>query len=349
MSHIPVEIKKLEQSQVEIAGEIPSADFESERAAVLKKFGEKADIPGFRKGHVPDTVLLKHFGEEAILYEMAEQALKKAYPAILEAEKIDAIGEPRISLTKLAAGNPLGFKITTSVMPDITLPDYAKLAASVPALTKEETTDKEVQNVIDEIRKARGKPATDSKILTPDGKPQKKEPELPELTDEFAKSLGDFKDVADLKAKIKENIAKEKEFRARDKRRVEIIEKILKETSFAVPEPFIQSEMAKILGRLKDDISRAGLEWDMYLKQAGKTEVDIAKEMRPEAEKRAKIQLIVHEIAHKENITPEKDIVEHEIKHIMEIHQDADKIAVQAYVESVLLNEAIFKWLEKRT
>ncbi|PIP73389.1 MAG: hypothetical protein COW88_02100 [Candidatus Lloydbacteria bacterium CG22_combo_CG10-13_8_21_14_all_47_15] len=362
MPDIEVQIKTLDGSQVEITGEIPVADFETERASALKTFGERADIPGFRKGHVPDDIISKHIGESAILHEMAEYALKKAYPDILIKNKIDALGEPKITLTKLATGNPLGFKILTSVMPKIVLPDYKKIAAGIPKPEKEEATDEEVKNVIDEVRKARatdkasGKKqeqetdatrANKSGILDAEGKPiQKKEPELPELTDEFAQSLGDFKSVSDLEAKIKENLTHEKEYRARDKRRAEIAEKILAESDFAVPDPFVKSETVKMLGRLKDDVARAGVEWSAYLTQANKTEDALAKDMRPEAEKRAKLQLLIHEIAAKEHITPDKEILEHEIKHIMEMHPDADISAVNAYVASILTNEAIFKFLE---
>jgi len=67
----------------------------------------------------------------AILEEMAELALSKIYPEIIIKEKIDAIGRPEISITKLAKDNPLEFKIITSVLPEVKLGDYKKIAKEI--------------------------------------------------------------------------------------------------------------------------------------------------------------------------------------------------------------------------
>lgn len=85
-----------------------------------------------------------------ILETMTELALRDLYPKILEGEKIDAIGRPRIEITKLAAGSPLGFKITTAVYPKFALPDYRALAA--PLIRAEPTTkDKRRLKIMDAI------------------------------------------------------------------------------------------------------------------------------------------------------------------------------------------------------
>ncbi len=126
-----VEIKKLPESELEITGEISAGDFESCRQAAIKNLSEGVKIDGFRPGNAPEKILIDKIGEGTILEKMAEIALQKAYPKILEENKIQAIGRPLIDVTKIAKGNPLGFKIRTAAMPEIELPDYKAIAKKI--------------------------------------------------------------------------------------------------------------------------------------------------------------------------------------------------------------------------
>ena len=123
-----ITIKKLEGSRVEITGTVPADVFSSFRSKALQNINDQVTIDGFRKGKVPENILVSKVGEMAVLEEMAELALAKTYPQIIVAEKIDAIGQPEISITKIAAGNPLEFKAVTTVLPEIKLGDYKKIA-----------------------------------------------------------------------------------------------------------------------------------------------------------------------------------------------------------------------------
>lgn len=113
-----------------MAGEIPAEKFEAFRRPALTSLNQSVTIDGFRLGRAPEPVLRERLGETKILEAMAELALRDFYPKILEEKKIDAIGQPRIEITKLAPGNPLGFKITTAIYPCFTLPDYRAAAAT---------------------------------------------------------------------------------------------------------------------------------------------------------------------------------------------------------------------------
>ena len=143
-----IAIKKLPNSEIEIEGELDSDLFETYFAKAVKKIGENLELDGFRKGKVPENILLSKVPEIQILEEMAELALSEQYPKILEGlpaqagEKIntlDVIGRPEISITKLARRNPLGFKIRTAVVPEVKLPDYKKIAQEIIS----KITDKE--------------------------------------------------------------------------------------------------------------------------------------------------------------------------------------------------------------
>src|SRR3989338_10213686 len=151
-------VKKLPKSEIEIEGELEADLFENYFEKALKKLGANIELDGFRKGKIPDNVLVSKIPEIHVLEEMAELALAEHYPKIIEAEKIDAISRPAISITKLARKNPLGFKIKTAVLPKIKLPDYRDIAKKIISkITEAEkyisVTEKDLEDTIMDIRK----------------------------------------------------------------------------------------------------------------------------------------------------------------------------------------------------
>ncbi len=369
-----IKINKLPKSEVEIEGELEAEVFESYWDKALHKIGENLEVDGFRKGKVPENVLLSKIPEAQILGEMAEMALSDYYPKILEEEKIDAISAPEISITKLARKNPLGFKIKTSTMPEVGLPDYKKIAKKALEDTEKEgknteATDQELEDTIMDIRKSRAKhvhiaetgEAEDHKHEHKEGeahehKDQASEvkdasmpdAELPEFNDDFVRSLGPFKDVADFKDKLKENIKLEKENQAREKTRLKIIEEIIKELKIELPEVLVQVELDKILYRMESDITQMGLKFEDYLRHINKTIEDLRKEFRGDAEKKAKLALILNEIAKQEKIIADQEQVANEVAQILSHYKDADPERAKTYAENVLTNEKVFQFLENQ-
>ncbi len=362
-----INIKKLPKSEVEIEGELEADLFEAYFARALQKIGENLEIDGFRKGKVPENVLLSKVPEIAILEEMAQMALSEHYPKILEEEKIDAVSRPEISITKLARKNPLGFKIRTAVLPAIKLPDYKSLAkkilASVTDKEKDtDVTDEDVDNTILDIRKSRAPKkhvadttppdpslSGDENNVPPDKGENKGVPlELPEFNDEFVQALGPFENVADFKTKLKENIKIEKANLLKEKTRVKIIEKIIEDSELEVPDILTELELDKILYKMESDIAGMGLKFEDYLKHLNKTKEDLRKEFRKDGEKKAKLALVLNEIAKVEKIIAEEEAVAKEVAHILEHYKDADPERARMHAENVLTNEMIFAFLENQ-
>jgi trigger factor len=357
-----INIKKLPKSEVEIEGEIDADKFEAYFTKALKKIGENVKIDGFRKGKIPESVLLSKVPEISILEEMAEMALSENYPKILIEEKIDAIGRPEISIIKLARKNPLGFKIKTAVLPIIKLPDYKEDAKKViskitDAEKNTEVSEEDLENTIMDIRKSRAPKihiAEEHEHKDPSadeagGKEHiHPEPELPEFNNEFVKGLGPFKDVADFKAKLKENIKLEKENQLKEKTRLKIIEKIIDESDIDLPNILVEIELDKILYKMESDITQMGLKFEDYLKHLNKTVTDLRKEFRTDAEKKAKFALVLNEIAKIEKITADEEQIAMEVAAILEHYKDADPERARMHAENVLTNEKIFQFLENQ-
>lgn len=346
-----LEINKKEKSIVEIKGEVETADFELAREKAIAKLAEHIELDGFRKGKAPKDMVIKKLGDQIILEEMAQITLGKVYPQIITENKIDAIGYPQVNITKLASDNPLGFTILTAVIPEIDLPDYKSLSKEIlKNAEKGEVKDEEYESFIKQIKRA--KAHDEFHKANPDVKghdhAEVKDEDLPELDMEYLKTLGNFSDMQDFETKVRADILRDKEFKAKEKTRLALIDAIEKETKIDVPEILVASEIEKMLARMKSDIERMGLKYEDYLKSLGKSDDDIRKEFKGDAEKRAKVQMIVGEIAVKENLKPDPEKVKEEIKKVMEAYKDADENDAKMYIESVLVNEEVFKFLENQ-
>jgi len=344
-------INKLEKSRVEITGSINSEVWEKYRKQALKNINETINVDGFRKGMVPENVLVSKVGDGAIHEEMAELALSKAYVEILIDNKIDAIGKPTVQVTKLTKGNPLEFKAETAVVPEVKLPDYKKLAADEVKKTngKElDVTDKDIDDAILKVRKSRvSHEGHDHEKLSPEEHEKAIMDSLPEFNDEFVRGLGgDFTDIEDFKKKVRVMIGQNKKDEAREKTRLRIAEAITAKTEIELPEVMIETELARTQAQFSADLEHMGVKMEDYLKHAKKTREDIRKEWAPHAEKKAKLQLVLNAIAQAENIHPDQKEIEAEVNHIVEHYKEADRERASVYAETVLTNEKVFQFLE---
>lgn len=349
---IKSEIKKGEKSTIDIIAEIQEADLLPYRERAIAQLGANVEIKGFRKGKVPADVIEKEFGDMRILDEMAHMAISESYPQLLEEHKLDAIGRPSVSVTKLAVGNPLGFTITTAVVPEIKLPDYAKIASSVMKGKDDATiSDGELDEAMLHIRKMRFQDEAMKEGKDPKETAKTEDKDIPELTDDYVKTLGKFENVDDFKNKLKENLTLEKEQKAKEKKQMEVAEQILEKTDMEIPTMLVDYEVQKMMAQLENDIAMSGMKFDDYLKHIKKTKEELRKEWNEPASKRAKMNLIIDTIAKAEKLAPSDEEITTETAKIMEQYKDmkdVEEANVQAYVASILTNQKVFDFFEKQ-
>ncbi len=337
-----LEIKNLENGSVEIKGEISWKDFSAFEKKALGRLLEHLEMPGFRKGNVPEEIARKQLGDQLILSDMAELAIQEFYPSILEEKNIDAIGRPSVAITKLARDNELGFTITTEVLPKIKLPDYKKIAKNTEAIAEVGVTEEEIDKVIEDLRQMRAYGHVHDHTDDSHGHTEP----LPEVTDEFAKSFGPFKSVVELRAKIKENVLKEKDQNEKDKRRIAIMDGIISKTDFPVPPIILKSEQEKMIAQIESDVARSGMEFDAYLKHTKKTRENLMEEFKGEAERRARFQILINAIAKDMNVKTTDEEVDAEAQKLMQMYPGADLARTKAYADMILVNEKILSTLE---
>ena len=139
-----------------------------------------------------------------------------------------------------------------------------------------------------------------------------------------------------------------KENKAKETRRIKILEAIVEATETEIPELLVSAELDKMVYRLKNDIGEIGLDFDAYLKQISKTEEDLRKEWRTDAEKRTKLGLALDQIAKTEKLEAKPEEIEAEMEKLSQMYPGLDKTRARAYVENVLINEKVFTLLENQ-
>lgn len=179
-----------------------------------------------------------------------------------------------------------------------------------------------------------------------------KQAELPEIDDNFAKTVGKFENMEALKNSIREGILTEKEQKEKERVRLNVIEAISGQTFFEIPKVLIEHELDKMIVEFEASVrNMGGLSFDDYLEQIKKTKEDLRKELTGDAEKRARIALILREIAEKEKIqVSDEEITEHMTKTLSRYpEEEVKKIDLERlkdYTLGVIKNEKVFKLLE---
>ncbi len=180
------------------------------------------------------------------------------------------------------------------------------------------------------------------------------EREMPELTNEFAKNLGDFESIDKLKENIKTGLIQEKELAEKERIRMELIEKVADSSKIDIPKVLIEIELEKMVDEFKENIKSMGLDFDNYLKQTHKTIEGLKKDLNGQAEKRVKIGLVLKAIAKKESIEVGDDEVASQVDEMLkrypdikEAEKNIDLIALKEYTKNIIKNEKVFALLER--
>lgn len=425
------EIKKLPKSEVEIKVSVEWNDWKKYIDQAVSDISKEMKVAGFRAGKAPRDVVEKKVGANVIMEEAAQKAIQGTYPEVLDKEKIEAIGQPKAEILKIAEGNEFEYKVLTAVVPVAELGEWRSKIKKVnkeykdkKAEVTEEDIDKELTQLaqsrvqlVDVEREAKdgdsviidfqvkrqgvpieggssknhplilgkgvfipgfeenvigmkageekefelsfpkeyheknlaGNPATFSVKLV-----SVQERKTPEISDAFAKSLGKFENLEDLKKNMREGLGKDKENELNEKRKAEYIEKLIEVTKAELPEVLVHEELHRMIGEFEMQLSGMGITFEKYLEQIKKTKDDVEKEWEPQAKKRILAALALEKVAKEVEIEISAEKIEAEInktmaqyKNIKDVEKNIDLARLYNYVKGNLQNEEVFEMLEK--
>ena len=180
------------------------------------------------------------------------------------------------------------------------------------------------------------------------------ERQLPEINDEFAKSLGQFENLEALKKNMREGMEHEAGHKLEEEKRGKYVEKIIEHAKMELPEILITEETKQMLQEFEYQIQGMGMDLDTYLGQLKKDRSELSKDWKPEAEKRVKSALVLKEIVKLEEIRVEAKEIEAEMnktmayyKNVKDMEKNIDMTRLYNYTKGILENAKVFEMLEK--
>jgi len=303
-------------------------------------------VDGFRPGKAPASMVEDKIKPETLLMEAGDHAVQHVYLDYIKESKLEPVGNPEVSIIKIAQGSPFIFKAKITILPDVEMTDYKEIAKKIKG--KEiSVTEEEVQDSINYLQKTRAKftlknDVTEKKDFV-EVKYQSKDIENnKEISDKFILGEGGFmKGFEDNIVGMKSG--EEKEFSVKFPDNLPRKDLAGKDTTFKVKMvsaqkmelPEINDEFAKQLGSFDTLVA---------LKNSMKEGIMIEK---TEEEKQRKRAEILEKIAEKSKFEMPEAMVEYEKQRLLEdlknkITQNI-KISFEEYSASIKKTEAEIK------
>ncbi len=380
----------------EIQVEVPAEIVARETDKVIQDMQRMARLPGFRRGKVPPTVIRTRFAEE-IKSEVIDHLIPRYFRQEAEKQKLVPVSQPRVTDLHLHEGEPLRFKATFEVMPEIEVSGYQDIRIEKPDTS---VSDQEAEDSLTQLREQHatytaiegstlgdgdyaqvsftGKPkhsaggaedapgASEKPVHVDDvmvevggtntvrefsdnlrgaapgdtrtfevsypadfsdqrlaGKTFEysvtvkgiKQKQLPELNDEFAKQIGDFKSIEEVRQKIREGLEHEKKHAVERQGKEKLIDELISRHSFDVPESLVEHQVDVRLERGLRALAAQGMKaedmkkMDFNRLRAGQREA---------ATREVKASLLLDRIADAENIEVSDEEIDREIRAVAE-------------------------------
>jgi trigger factor len=159
-----------------------------------------------------------------------------------------------------------------------------------------------------------------------------REKKMPVADDDFARSLGSYDDLANLRTEIQKRLERNALDRARHNFADRIIDFSVANSTLELPDLLIESEQEVMLDELKVRLAEQGIAFDDYLRVTERTLAQVVNEFKPDAEKRVKTLLVLSAIADKENIEVTDEEMAAELEHSRERYVDNPRLL--SYLES---------------
>ena len=381
-----VATERTTESQAVLNVELEPQEMEKWLDKAYKRLVQRVAVPGFRKGKAPRPILEVQVGRERLVEEAIQLLVPETTDKLIKEQSLEAFAEPKIEVESI---NPITFKATVPLKPDVDLGDYASIrVAAEPVLV----TDEQVSKVIDEVRweqapwvpverpvqmgdmlildidaKVDGRPFMSQKGAThrpiaevPDPVPgfneklagaakeqprdftiafaadhparqwagrtydfkvtvhEIKEKKLPELNDDFAKSVGEgFDNLQKLTERVRENLRTAAETEAHKRFEEQTVDALVKQATIKFPPVLTEREVEHLLSDQERELRASNISWDDYLRRSGKTIAQLREELSPIAAQRVVRSLALSRLAEIQQVQVAPEEVDAEIESIV--------------------------------
>ena len=144
-----VSVERTPESEAVLNVELDWAELEKASDKAYRKLAQKYNVPGFRKGHAPRSLLERMLGKEAIYQEGLEDLIESSYRDAVREHDLKPISQPSLDAPPIEIGQTYTFIARVPVLPEVELGDYRAVRVERPST---EVTDEDVANLLNRIR-----------------------------------------------------------------------------------------------------------------------------------------------------------------------------------------------------
>jgi len=354
----------------EIEVEIPAAEVARETETLIQKYQKLARLPGFRRGHVPASVIRQRFAEE-IKSEVVDVLVPRYFRQESDRLGLMPVSQPRVTDLHIHEGEPLRFKASFEVLPEVKVEGYKDLRAEKADIT---VSDEEVEQALKGLQERHatfssieGRALADGDFaqVSLDGKPKDgvgkpvhmdeilveihgkdtmpeftenlrgasageektfdviypqdfaderlrgktfvytvkvqalKQKSLPELNDQFAKELGEFASLDEVRKRLREGMEADRKHAAEREAKDKLVSELVRRNDFELPEALVERQIDVRLERGLRALAAQGMKpedlkkMDLNRLRAGQ---------REQAVQEVKASLLLEKVAEQEQI-----------------------------------------------
>ncbi len=146
-------VENLSPTRAKLSVEVPFEELKPSLDAAYKKIAQQINVPGFRRGKVPQAIIDRQVGREVVLQEAVQDVVPQKYMEALQANDLEPLAQPEIEVTQLEPDQQLEFTAEVDVKPTIDLPSYEGIEAEVEDAV---VTDADVEEQVASLRERFG-------------------------------------------------------------------------------------------------------------------------------------------------------------------------------------------------
>jgi trigger factor len=146
--------------------------------------------------------------------------------------------------------------------------------------------------------------------------------DIPAADEKFVTEVSQHATLDQLKTDIKERILAEKSGESRQAYEAAVLDEILSQAKFALPEPLLHRQMASLKAEMGERLAAEGLDLAKYQQIQNMSDEELERQIKPEAERRVKLSIILGEISKAENVTVTPDEVNAEHQRLKQSYSD---------------------------
>ncbi len=142
-------VETLSPTRVRLAVDVEYAELTTHVDNAYKAIASKVNIPGFRKGKIPSSMIDQRVGRGSVIDEAINSALPDFYGQAAREHKIFVIGRPTVEVKEYIDNEKLSFTVEVDVRPEVTLPDFSKIEITVDDVV---VADTDINEQIENLR-----------------------------------------------------------------------------------------------------------------------------------------------------------------------------------------------------